>query len=561
MSKIPRVKRLLTIALAACLLAGSSHLSNAEVLRIHEDRTSGPFVSVGADGELVYQPFTNRGDVIMDYSYAGYKANEVPIPDVPAYLLNRERLDPLLGEAEAVGTMAYPMGPDSRERIQTALDAVAAMEPMASGYRGAVVLNRGIYYIEGGLNIPPGVVLRGRGDGPDGTRLLIHNPQGVGITLGHASEPVAIEGSTTRIADLYVPSGSQTVSLEDASGYAVGDHVEITKTVNQAWVDTLRMNFPEGPRPGRRLKPWTPEAYQLKHIRRVEAMEGSRLHLDVPLPQSFAAEFGGGTVTRIDVSDEARNVGVEDLRVISNYDRSVTDTTRSATPYLADEASNLQTGILVRSVDSWVRNCTILHTSRKAVGVEGGRFVTVRDCRSLEPVSIIRGARRYSFSNSNSSMTLFYNCFAESGRHDFVTGSRDTGPIAFVRGHTEDARAASETHQRWATGVLFDRIRVEDSGGIMAINRGEAGSGHGWSGANVVVWNCVAPFVQVENPPTPEQNFAIGCISTAPPTVRWTGLKGDGVIESPQTPVRPESLFEAQLVDRVGPERAASILR
>lgn len=557
MLKRPNAARVLT---AAFLVAGLIHVSAAQAIRIHEDVTSGPFVSFDADGKLTYQPFTDRGDVIIDYSYSGYRASEQPIPDVPRVGHARERVDPLLGEAVPDGTMAYPKGPDSRERIQAALDAVAAMEPMENGYRGAVVLNRGTYYLEGGLTLASGVVLRGRSDDPDGTVLIIRNPQGTGITLGHSADPEPIEGTTSRIADAYVPSGSRELTVEDASAYEVGDHVNVVKTVNQAWVDTLGMNFPDGPRPGRRLTPWTPDAYQLGHIRRIEAVEGQRLRFDVPLPQSFAAEFGGGSVTKVDVSGEATHIGLEDLRIVSNFDRTVTDTTRSEVPYLADETQNLNAGIVVHSNHSWVRNCTILHASRKAVGVQGARFVTVRDCRSLEPVSIVRGARRYSFSNSNSSMTLFYNCFAESGRHDFVTGSRDTGPIAFVRGHVEDPRAASETHQRWASGVLFDQIVVKDYGGIMAINRNEAGSGHGWAGANVVVWNCEAPFIEVQNPPTPEQNFAIGCIATGAPNVRWTGLRGDGVIESPNIPVKPDSLFEAQLIERIGREQAALVL-
>jgi hypothetical protein len=224
--------------------------SAAEAIRIHEDRTSGPFVSLDTEGKLVYQPFTDRGDVIMDYSFAGYRASEAPIPDVPSVIDYTDRLDPLVGELIPDGSMAYPKGPDSRERIQAALDAVAAMEPMANGYRGAVVLNRGTYYLDGGLTLASGVVLRGRGDDPDGTVLIIRNPTGVGITLGHASSPVAIEGSTSRITDAYVASGSREVTVEDASLYQVGDHVHVTKTVNQTWIETLGMTFPEGPRPG-----------------------------------------------------------------------------------------------------------------------------------------------------------------------------------------------------------------------------------------------------------------------------------------------------------------------
>ena len=192
--------------------------------------------------------------------------------------------------------------------------------------------------------------------------------------------------------------------------------------------------------------------------------------------------------------------------------------------------------------------------------MQDSRYVTVRDSTSLEPVSVIRGGRRYSFSNTDSSLTLVYNCFAMAGRHDFVTGSRDTGPIAFVKGRTSNAKGPTETHQRWATGVLFDSITMEDGGGIQVINRGAAGSGHGWSGANGVIWNATAPFIRVENPPTPEQNFAIGSTASAPDDAQWSGVTGDGFIQSAGTPVQPESLFEQQLIDRIGERQATLVL-
>ena len=50
---------------------------------VHEDIMNSPPVPRGPDGSLVPPPYTNRGDKIIDFSHAGYKANEEPIPDVP----------------------------------------------------------------------------------------------------------------------------------------------------------------------------------------------------------------------------------------------------------------------------------------------------------------------------------------------------------------------------------------------------------------------------------------------------------------------------------------------
>jgi hypothetical protein len=525
---------------------------------VYNDITTGPFVSMGPEGRLVYQPYTDQGDRIIDFSYAGYKASEEPIPFVRAV----EILKPLPGEETEDGTMAYPQGPDSREQIQAALDRVAALEPNENGFRGAVFLSKGTYYVNGGLTVKSGVVLRGEGERGFGTIVIFRNPGGAAITMGSDEGKIENLEPQSRIADDYLPAGSMQLTLEDASTFQAGDDIHVFKTVNQDWIDTLGMDDP-GTRPdGRKSTPWTPEAYRIKHVRRVTKVEGNILTLDAPLPQSFVKAHGGGEVNKISITGYESMMGVEGMRIISNYDPSITSEMRALDgPYPADEENTLREGIrILKSVNVWVRGVTVMHTQKSAVSMENSLYVTVRDCASLEPVSVIRGGRRYSFGNDDSSMTLVYKCFAERGRHDFVTGSRDTGPIAFVKGQTANAVGPSETHHRWASGVLFDSIVMKDGGGLQVINRGAAGSGQGWSGANGVIWNSTAPFIRVQNPPTPERNFAIGCTATAPADARWTGVTGDGFIQSIGTPMEPSSLFEQQLADRLGEKQAYIVL-
>ena len=508
---------------------------------IHTDIAEGPFVFMGEDGKLAYKPFTDRGDTIMDFSYCGYKASEEPIP----YVEVKETLYPLEGEIVQQGTMAYPMGPCSRKQIQDALDRVAALEPDEDGFRGTVFLSKGTYYIHGGLTLSSGVVLRGEGMRGFGTKVYVQNPNGRAITLG-TREGRVTEQSPVRIADAYVPAGSNTLTLEDASAFQVGDEIHVRKTVNQEWISLIGMDRIPPKRSGRESKQWTPGQYRIPHIRVIEAIDGNTLTLDVPLPQTFAKEHGGGEVNRIIFTNYHSMMGVEGVTIYGNYDTSVTSDTRATgEPYLADEVMSLEGGISIRnSVNAWVRGVTIHHARLQTIGMRNSRFITIRDCKSLNPISVIRGGRRYSFSNNDSSITLVYNCYAEEGRHDFVTGSRDTGPIAFVRGSTMNAKGPTETHHRWASGVLFDNITMKDGGGIQVINRGSGGSGQGWSGANGIIWNSTAPFIGVQNPPAPEQNFAIGTTATTPADQRYGGWKGDGYFESHRTPVEPESLFE-----------------
>src|SRR5215216_443439 len=78
-----------------------------------------------AKGKLSYKTL-EKGDRIMDFSYAGYMGGGVSIPSVPV----RITLSPAAG--------------DNTDAIQHAIDEVSKMEPV-NGIRGAVLLKPGIY--------------------------------------------------------------------------------------------------------------------------------------------------------------------------------------------------------------------------------------------------------------------------------------------------------------------------------------------------------------------------------------------------------------------------------
>jgi len=552
-------------AAAGLILVGFAMAVNAQT----EPPATSALVHPGPDGRLVYQPYTEPGDTIPDFSYAGYARSEKPIPDLPVVVT----LQPLAGEAATDGSMAYPTGPDSHQRIQSALDAAAARQPDADGFRGAVLLKKGTYYVHDELVIRSGVVLRGEGDDADGT-VLIFRDTPLGIRAGAAADVVEL-GEPAPIADAYVPAGSMKVTVADASAFQPGDTVDVRKTPNDQWIRVLKMD--QLTAPGSR--PWRAEAYRITHVRTITGISGNTITLDAPLPQSIAAEHGGGLVQAVDLSEMDRQCGVESLRVVANYDTSVKDDNG-----FADETNNLRHGIMLSCIDGWARDCTVMHTSRTSFSFAGNAlYCTVRDCRSLEPVSVIRGGRRYAFSIVDASLCLVYRCFSEKGRHDYVVGSRESGPNAFVLSEARDAYSVSEPHHRWGTGILYDNIVLKNGGALQAVNRGDSGSGHGWAGANVVFWNCNAKAIVVMDPPTSEQNFAIGYsgplrdsyparylryanrrgkLAGTPDEVAPSGfaLMGNGYIEHPQRPVTPTSLFVRQLIDRIGQAKAAAVL-
>jgi hypothetical protein len=91
--------------------------------------------------------------------------------------------------------------------------------------------------------------------------------------------------------------------------------------------------------------------------------------------------------------------------------------------------------------------------------------------------------------------------------------------------------------------VLFDNVRI-DGNAITFGDRRYQAQGAGWSAANSVLWQCHAPIIHCFAPPT-ANNWAIGC---------WATFDGDGVWQSCNDSVQPQSLYYAQLADRLGPK-------
>lgn len=538
-----------------------------------------PLVAPGPDGRLVYRPYSDRGDRILDWSQTGYQLSNVPIPVVPV----RKIIRPSQGEILPDGSMAYPKGPDSWAEIQDALQAVGNLKPDSLGIKGAVLLSAGTYYINESLQVPSGVVLRGEGNAADGTRLIFRTEQGGGnaIAIGEG-EIKQFPENAVRITDNYLPSGSYELSVTDASSLAAGDFVYVRKTVNQQWIDELgmgeRLRHIRGGEEGAKKKPWKPDSFQFMHLRQIEAVQGNTLRLRVMLPQSIAKEHGGGEVFPVDLGSLATHCGVESLLIVSNYDTRVEDTGKSA------NFMNFRTAVSISNArDSWVRNVRVKHLQFAAVALgKGSQQVTVRDCAYLEPVGPNRGGFRYAFVLGGGTGHLVYRCYSEDARHDFAGGARTMGPFAFVNS-TAVRGQQSEPHHRWGTGFLYDNITSKD-GSIAAINRGDSGTGHGWSAANTVIWNSDAPSIVVFDPETAgENNFAIGYTGDkkegfdangvryantrsgywdTPQQGKFYGyaLMGSGYIESPDAPVAPLSLFEQQLIDRIGRQQAMRVL-
>jgi len=183
-------------------------------------------------GELTYVPFSMKGqsnevNTIPDFSYAGYMGGGVSLPT-----------------NISVEATVLPEDGDDTRRIQAAIDLVEALEPDQNGFRGTILIKAGHYSLENLLVIQQsGIVLRGEGQGLNGT-VLHSNPR-----VKHSVITILGQGgiikdakSEQAIVSAYVPVGSQSFQVEDASDYKVGDQIVITRTPNQFWIDELGMD-------------------------------------------------------------------------------------------------------------------------------------------------------------------------------------------------------------------------------------------------------------------------------------------------------------------------------
>jgi hypothetical protein len=469
-------------------------------------------VSLGPDGRLVYHP-GQRGDRIPDFSLVGYAAGQAPIPFV------------------AVKTIVQPS--DSAQRdIQRAIDSVSRLPLDKQGFRGAVLLRRGVYRIPGTLRITAsGVVLRGEGE----ETVLVATGKGQRnlIVISGTGGLTEIPGTRVAITDAYVPSGVHAFSVANAKNFRAGDRIVVFRKGTSRWIHDLRMDAID--KRDDSTKQWQPDEYDLHFERTITRIEGNRVFIDNPVVMAMDSAYGGGAIYRYRFDGRIRNTGVEYLSCASEY---ASDT---------DEDHGWNAVFLNRVEDAWVRGVQARYFGYSCVNLGGqSKQVTVDSCRYTDPKSQITGGRRYSF-NNDGQLNLVMHCFSSEGRHDYVTGARVCGPNVFYDCRSVQAKADIGPHHRWAMGTLYDHIVTD--GEINIQDRGNWGTGHGWSGVNQVIWNCSASKAAIQDPWVSGTNYVIGLAAkkiqgrlAGRPQSEWEGSGGAGL--------QPASLYQAQLQDR-----------
>jgi hypothetical protein len=460
---------------------------------------------------VLFAPSASAQPVPIDFSTAGYAANERPIPNAP------------------VRVAVKPIPGDSTARIQAAIDYVSTHPPDTNGLRGAVLLLKGRHEVLGGLIITnSGVVLRGQG--VNETMLVA-----AGLDCRTLIRVFGKANATTdaRIAITEdVPVGATAIHVQDASTFKLGSSIRITRPSTKEWIVKLgATEFGGGEGGG-----WKPGSRDITWQRTVTAIERNRITLDAPI--TTALEEPGAYICSISPIGPISQIGVENLTLESTFD--------PANP--KDENHSWCAITMENTTDSWVRQVTFKHFAGSAVALyETCQRITAQDCISLAPVSEIGGYRRHTFFTMGQ-QTLFLRCHAEQGRHDFSVGHCAAGPNAFVQCEAREALDDSGPIESWASGVLYDNVNIDGNAITLGYRPGN-NAGIGWAAANSVLWNCSASVIRCWNPPG-ATNWSFGS---------WASFEGDGIWRSSNNFMSPDSLFALQLKNRLGEEAAAQL--
>ena len=480
-------------------------LSSVTCVQAQKKKEAAP-VFVGQNKQLSYTR-DSLGNRIPDFSYCGYEAGNIDLPFVPAVI-----------------RVPFKKG-DATARIQEAINYIASLPLQSNGFRGAVILQKGVHEIEGTLFIrSSGIVLRGenratilRGVGKDRATLIrVEGDKQMVI-----SETVAVK-------DSYVPVNAMQLQVANGSIFREGALIQIRRPSTMDWIKKLGTEHFGG---GITSLGWKPNQRDLIWFRKVNQIQGHQITLDAPLTMSLDSSYGGATVSVIQSWNRIDHIGIEQLQLESSYDMNNPK----------DESHRWMAITMDAVENSFVRNIQFKNFAGSAVAIyDQASKITVQDCISLHPVSEIAGERRNTFFTEGQQI-LFQRCFAEFGMHDFATGFCAAGPTAFVQCTSSLPYSFSGGIDSWSAGVLFDIVNV-DGHAISFSNLGQERQGAGWNIANSLLWNCSAARIDCYRPPT-AQNWAFGS---------WSQFSGDGYWAESNNSIEPRSYYYAQLKDRIG---------
>ena len=474
-------------------------------------QTTSKWVYNNKENKLAYW-HDSLGNSIPDFSAVGYHNGQKPFP-----------------KGKIIATLS-PSGSDDTHALQYLIDSVSNLT--TDNEPRVILLKAGNYNINSTININSNnIILRGEGDTEKGTLITFNaTTQRVLFSIKGKGKMNKQVQEAQPITDKYVPVGAFSFHVKNVKQLHIGQPVLINRVANNEWIHAIGMDEIKDLREGG--KNWSASGFDLSYERIVTAIDKKTglITVNIPVMMALDDKYGENTLIPYSFKGRISECAIENILMKSTY---TTDN---------DEQHGWEAISIEAAENCWIQQVTSLHFGQSCVSIHSSaKNITVDNCSCLDPISKIEGGRRYSF-NCDGQLNLIKNCSARNGRHDYVTGARVCGPNVFTHCTATLTHADIGPHHRWATGTLYDCI-VSD-GAMNAQDRGNWGTGHGWSGAYQVFWNCTSATAAIQNPPM-AYNWNIGFIGKnegsklVRPNGIWEATNLGGVL--------PHSLYQAQL--------------
>lgn len=473
---------------------------------------------------------------LADFSYAGYGFGEKNIPDV----------DYPIFDVTEYGAIPDDGKPD-REAFEAAIIA-------------AQVNGKGIIYFPAGrFDLRPkdapnnsiiisgdNLILRGAGSGKGGTELYMeypNEPETEGalwscpplINMRYTfdkDKQLALDDnySDRKLADITADAGrgSFTVEVSSTSGLYIGKRVFLNLQNNNPALIADELY------PYEALPEWTDllnNGVQVTEYHEIARIEGNRITFKAPILHKVEARWGW----TLHEHSCQMGMGVEDIAFVGNFQENFVHHQN------ATHDSGFKMLTLLRQVNSWVRRCRFTDVS-EALSVQRSANVSVFSCS-------ITGNQGHSAIRSEASTRVFIGAIEDEPAQFHSAGISKTAIGTVLWRNKTASNSCFESHSYQPRVTLLDACSgafiPNHAGGDQASAPNHLGelvlwnyynsNGYGtfdlWCRNNRFLMPIIAGF-QGNQIPFAEEQVTIN--------------------ETPGKAVYPESLYEAQLVERLG---------
>lgn len=424
----------------------------------------------------------SQGRFLHDFSYAGYRSGDVPLPEITANILDVTKAPYF---ADKTG------GIDARAAIQLALDDAGK----AGG--GLVYLPEGTFKIDvsvaanNAIKINySNVVLRGAG--VDKTFIFNENPNVRGLSV-ITVRPVTggdwvYSGTNTVNITTDILEPAELIPVTSVANFKIGDWVVVRADVTSGFIEEHQMTGL-----------WGTAMVGPIFYRKIVAIDQSANTLKIDAPtRYFLKKRDNARVYK--VNPALSEVGIEHFS-IANKQTAIAglgDLDFGIAGTGAYEIHGSQLIGVFNAINCWIRNVNTYKPSQNAgdfhlvsngILLQRTRFITVESCFFQKPQYEGEGGNGYMLILGGNDC-LIKNSHANHARHNYDFKTMQANGNVILRCRGENSRLASDFHMHLSMANLFDNFTAnKDFLEAKFRPYGTSPSMHGHPTTQSVFWN------------------------------------------------------------------------